>query len=50
MALARTPFYLEAGGQVSDAGRILNEGTGATAAVEGVVESVPDCLGRIASR
>ena len=25
-ALARTPFYLEAGGQVSDSGRIFTEG------------------------
>jgi alanyl-tRNA synthetase len=35
-ALAKTPFYLEAGGQVSDTGRLINEGTGASADVEGV--------------
>ena len=40
-ALARTPFYLEAGGQVSDSGRILNEGTGASASVEGVARIRP---------
>jgi alanyl-tRNA synthetase len=35
-ALARTPFYLEAGGQVSDSGRIVNEATNASATVEGL--------------
>ena len=40
-ALARTPFYLESGGQVSDAGRLFNEATGASAVVEGVARLRP---------
>jgi alanyl-tRNA synthetase len=41
VALARTPFYLEAGGQVSDAGRLYNEATDASASVEGLVRIGP---------
>ena len=41
VALARTPFYLEAGGQVSDSGRIANAATGATASVDGLVRIKP---------
>ena len=40
-ALARTPFYLEAGGQVSDSGRLMNEASGATAVVEGLARIRP---------
>jgi alanyl-tRNA synthetase len=40
-ALARTPFYLEAGGQVSDSGRIVNEATHASATVEGLARIRP---------
>jgi alanyl-tRNA synthetase len=40
-ALARTPFYLEAGGQVSDSGRIFSEATGASATVEGLARIRP---------
>ncbi|MGE5244542.1 MAG: alanine--tRNA ligase [Betaproteobacteria bacterium] len=41
LALGRTPFYVEAGGQVSDSGRIVSEAAGATAEVEGLVRIRP---------
>jgi alanyl-tRNA synthetase len=41
IALARTPFYLEAGGQVSDSGRIFSPASGATARVEGLTRIRP---------
>ena len=37
IVLERTPFYLEAGGQVSDSGQIVSEATGASADVSGLV-------------
>jgi alanyl-tRNA synthetase len=36
-ALGQTPFYLEAGGQVSDVGHLRAEASGASASVDGVV-------------
>ena len=41
MALARTPFYVEAGGQVSDVGRLYGEATDASASVDGLVRIGP---------
>jgi alanyl-tRNA synthetase len=39
--LGQTPFYLEAGGQVSDSGRLLNEASGASAIVDGLTRVRP---------
>ena len=41
VVIARTPFYLEAGGQVSDSGRIYNEAGDASATVEGLARIRP---------
>jgi alanyl-tRNA synthetase len=40
-ALARTPFYLEAGGQVSDVGGLYDDATSTSAIVEGLVRIGP---------
>jgi alanyl-tRNA synthetase len=42
VALDQTPFYLEAGGQVSDAGRIYKLAGVGEAVVEGVLRASPD--------
>ncbi|HXH05572.1 MAG TPA: alanine--tRNA ligase [Vicinamibacterales bacterium] len=41
VVLAATPFYVEAGGQVSDTGDILVEASGARARVEGMARVAP---------
>jgi alanyl-tRNA synthetase len=41
VALSRTPFYLEAGGQVSDTGRIFTQNGDLEAVVEGVMRLGP---------
>jgi len=41
VTITRTPFYLEAGGQVSDSGRIYSEAGDASAAVEGLARIRP---------
>jgi hypothetical protein len=48
-ALAKTPFYLEAGGQVPTR-RIVNEATGALASVEGLVRIAGAAAGAPRSR
>ena len=40
VALEKTPFYVESGGQVSDTGRIFTESGDVAARVEGVVKSM----------
>ena len=42
IVLRKTPFYVEAGGQVSDSGRIFSEAGNAQATVEGMARVVPN--------
>src|SRR5262245_63718631 len=41
VVLEETPFYLEAGGQVSDSGRLYNDTSGASAIVDGLTRVRP---------
>ncbi|MBI2219796.1 MAG: alanine--tRNA ligase [Acidobacteria bacterium] len=42
IVLQKTPFYMEAGGQVSDSGRIFSEAGTAQASVEGMARLIPN--------